>query len=179
MARGIRDGALRGRFRDPVSKPGGSDRALALVQEWTATAGLTLHPTKTRIVNATTDGFDFLGYRFERGQTIPTNEEHAEAQRHDPRQDEADIGGEPSGDHRTSNRRCEAGLNTSNTAIGRRFPRWTAGYGCGCEAYSENVWASREAAGERSSALAECILCQAGLYSLKAAHAMACQSSPR
>ena len=45
--------------------------ALALVQSWTAEAGLTLHPTKTRIVNATTDGFDFLGYRFEGGQRRP------------------------------------------------------------------------------------------------------------
>lgn len=28
--------------------------------EWTMGAGLTLHPTKTRIVNATAEGFDFL-----------------------------------------------------------------------------------------------------------------------
>jgi RNA-directed DNA polymerase len=27
-------------------------------------AGLSLHPTKTRVVNAVDDGFDFLGYRF-------------------------------------------------------------------------------------------------------------------
>jgi RNA-directed DNA polymerase len=48
-----------------------ADRALALVQHWTAEAGLTLHPTKTRIVDATEDGFDFLGYRFERGKRTP------------------------------------------------------------------------------------------------------------
>ncbi len=36
--------------------------ALAVVQEWTAQAGLTLHPTKTRLVNAAEDGFDFLGF---------------------------------------------------------------------------------------------------------------------
>ena len=40
-------------------------RALEQVQQWTAKAGLTLHPTKTRIVNAMADGFDFLGYRFQ------------------------------------------------------------------------------------------------------------------
>ena len=39
--------------------------------EWTQTAGLRLHPTKTCIVNATTSGFDFLGYHFERGQRWP------------------------------------------------------------------------------------------------------------
>jgi len=41
-----------------------AQRALALVQAWVAENGLTLHPTKTRIVNAATDGFDFLGYHF-------------------------------------------------------------------------------------------------------------------
>jgi RNA-directed DNA polymerase len=45
--------------------------ALAIVQQWTAEAALTLHPTKTRIVNATREGFDFLGYRFEGGQRRP------------------------------------------------------------------------------------------------------------
>lgn len=47
-------------------------RALALVQQWTAEAGLTLHPEKTRIVDATKHGgFDFLGYHFERGYRWP------------------------------------------------------------------------------------------------------------
>lgn len=46
-------------------------RALALVQEWTAGAGLKLHPEKTKIVNAQETSFDFLGYRFERGQRYP------------------------------------------------------------------------------------------------------------
>jgi RNA-directed DNA polymerase len=45
--------------------------ALALVQRWTAEAGLTLHPTKTRIVDASEEGFDFLGYRFEGGHRRP------------------------------------------------------------------------------------------------------------
>ena len=46
-------------------------RALETVQQGTAGAGLTLHPTKTRIVNAKEDGFDFLGYRFEGGTRRP------------------------------------------------------------------------------------------------------------
>jgi RNA-directed DNA polymerase len=41
-----------------------AERALAVMQAWTAQAGLTLHPTKTKIVDAVTEGFDFLGYRF-------------------------------------------------------------------------------------------------------------------
>jgi RNA-directed DNA polymerase len=45
--------------------------ALALVKEWTASAGLTLHPTKTRLVDERKDGFDFLGYHFEAGKRWP------------------------------------------------------------------------------------------------------------
>jgi RNA-directed DNA polymerase len=45
--------------------------ALTLVRRWTAEAGLTLHPTKTRIVDASEEGFDFLGYRFEGGHRRP------------------------------------------------------------------------------------------------------------
>ncbi len=45
--------------------------ALDLVQAWTAEAGLTLHPTKTRVVNANRSGFEFLGYRFEHGTRWP------------------------------------------------------------------------------------------------------------
>jgi RNA-directed DNA polymerase len=38
--------------------------ALELVRQWTTDNGLTLHPTKTKIVDVRTDGFDFLGYHF-------------------------------------------------------------------------------------------------------------------
>jgi RNA-directed DNA polymerase len=44
----------------------GAERALELVKAWVEANGLTLHPDKTRIVEATTESFDFLGYRFER-----------------------------------------------------------------------------------------------------------------
>jgi len=46
-------------------------RALAAVQAWAAEAGLTLHPTKTRIVAGEADGFDFLGYHFGYGRRWP------------------------------------------------------------------------------------------------------------
>ncbi len=49
-----------------------AQNALALVQQWTVEAGLTLHPDKTRIVDTSQpSGFDFLGYHFERGQRRP------------------------------------------------------------------------------------------------------------
>jgi len=51
--------------------PEEASQALAVVQEWTASAGLTLHPTKTRIVDAKEDAFEFLGYRFVKGRRFP------------------------------------------------------------------------------------------------------------
>jgi len=47
-------------------------QALSWVQDWTNSNGLSLHPEKTRIVDATIrGGFDFLGYHFERGYKWP------------------------------------------------------------------------------------------------------------
>ena len=49
-----------------------AEAALAAVREWVEAAGLTLHPTKTRIVDARQrGGFDFLGWHFERGHRWP------------------------------------------------------------------------------------------------------------
>jgi RNA-directed DNA polymerase len=45
--------------------------ALTVVRDWTEKAGLTLHPAKTRLVDAGIEGFDFLGYHFERGRRWP------------------------------------------------------------------------------------------------------------
>jgi RNA-directed DNA polymerase len=48
-----------------------AERVLTELQEWTAAAGLTLHPTKTRIVDARIEGFDFLGWHFRGGKKWP------------------------------------------------------------------------------------------------------------
>lgn len=49
-----------------------AQQALQAVRQWVEQAGLTLHPTKTRIVDASqAGGFDFLGYHFERGMRWP------------------------------------------------------------------------------------------------------------
>jgi RNA-directed DNA polymerase len=47
-----------------------AEAALALVKAWVAANGLTLHPEKTRIANCRKkgNGFELLGYRFERGR---------------------------------------------------------------------------------------------------------------
>jgi RNA-directed DNA polymerase len=47
-----------------------AEAALALVRTWVEANGLRLHPEKTRIANCRKkgNGFEFLGYRFERGR---------------------------------------------------------------------------------------------------------------
>ncbi len=44
-----------------------AQRALEAVRTWTTEVGLTLHPTKTRVVHIE-QGFDFLGYHFQGGE---------------------------------------------------------------------------------------------------------------
>ena len=72
--------------------------ALGQVRAWVKEAGLTLHPEKTRIVNASAPGgFDFLGYHFERGMKWPRSEEPEEAEGTDPGEDLTARRAEPEG----------------------------------------------------------------------------------
>ena len=48
-----------------------AEAALEKIQQWTAERGLTLHPTKTKIVHVHKDGFEFLGYRFIKHRRFP------------------------------------------------------------------------------------------------------------
>jgi RNA-directed DNA polymerase len=48
-----------------------AEAALVLVQQWVSDEELMLHPTKTKIVDARTEGFDFLGYRFRGKLKLP------------------------------------------------------------------------------------------------------------
>ena len=49
-----------------------AEAALARVRGWTDAHGLSLHPDKTKVVDASqAGGFDFLGYHFERGMKWP------------------------------------------------------------------------------------------------------------
>jgi len=48
-----------------------AEQALKTLRDWAEEAGLTVHPTKTRIVNAHSEGFDFLGWRFCGGKKWP------------------------------------------------------------------------------------------------------------
>jgi RNA-directed DNA polymerase len=48
-----------------------AQRALDVIRQWVAENGLILHPTKTKIVDARHEGFDFLGYRFIKHRRFP------------------------------------------------------------------------------------------------------------
>lgn len=49
-----------------------AQRALTALRRWTETTGVRLHPQKTRLVDVRQpEGFDFLGYHFERGYRWP------------------------------------------------------------------------------------------------------------
>jgi RNA-directed DNA polymerase len=48
-----------------------AEQALTKVKHWVEENGLMLHPTKTKVVDARTDGFDFLGYTFRGTLRVP------------------------------------------------------------------------------------------------------------
>jgi RNA-directed DNA polymerase len=50
---------------------------LEAVKRWVASAGLTLHPDKTRIADTQVESFEFLGYRFDRGRRFPRHKSMA------------------------------------------------------------------------------------------------------
>ena len=51
--------------------------ALELIRSWVESAGLTLHPTKTQIVDSRTKSFVFLGYSFRGDKIYPRRESFA------------------------------------------------------------------------------------------------------
>ena len=54
-----------------------AERALERVRQWVADNGLTLHPTKTQIVDARSEAFEFLGYRFRGDLRVPRTKSRA------------------------------------------------------------------------------------------------------
>jgi RNA-directed DNA polymerase len=48
-----------------------AEQALAEVRQWTAQAGLSLHPDKTRLIDTASESFEFLGFRFDKGRRYP------------------------------------------------------------------------------------------------------------
>jgi RNA-directed DNA polymerase len=160
--------------------PEEASRALAMVQDWTAAAGLTLHPTKTRIVNAKDDAFEFLGYRFVKDKRFPRAKSltklkdtiRAKTKRNSGRCLPAIIGllnptlrgwfGYFKHSHKATFKALDGWIRMRLRSILRRR-QGRRGRGRGSDHHRwRNAYFAKH-----------------GLYSLTAAHAMACQSSLR
>ena len=48
-----------------------AEQAMGYLRDWSGKAGLTVHPTKTRIVQVQSEGFDFLGWHFRGNKKWP------------------------------------------------------------------------------------------------------------
>ena len=116
-----------------------AERALALVQSWVVENELALHPTKTKIVDARTEGFDFLGYHF-RGELRLPREKSLQKFKDAVRLKTK----------RTNGRdlfcicarlssQCADGLRTSVIVTGEYSATWTAGYAGACAASCASV----------------------------------------
>ena len=155
-------------------------KALEMVRQWTAEAGLTLHPTKTRIVDARTDGFDFLGYRFQAGRRWP-RKKSLERLRATVREKTK----------RTSGQSLQATITDLNSTLRGWFEYFKH---CHRQTFPEiDRWIRmrlrsilRRRLGLRGRGRGadhqrwpNAFFAKQGLLSLKTAHAQACQPSPR
>ena len=160
--------------------PEEATRALAAVQAWTAAAGLTLHPTKTRIVDATEAGFEFLGYRFEKGRRYPrakSLQKLKDAIRAKTK--------------RTSGQCLRAIIDRLNPTLRGWFEYFKHSYQTTFRDLDgwirmrlRSILRKRQGRkgrgrGTGPSRWPNAFFAEHGLYSLKAAHALACQSSSR
>jgi len=158
-----------------------AQRALERVQQWTAQAGLTLHPDKSHIVDATQrGGFDFLGYHFERGLRWPRKKSLAkfkEAVRAKTK--------------RTNGQSLNIILTTVNRTLGGWFeyfkhsdPRTFAPLDGWVRMRLRSILRKRHAGQGRGGGndhrrWPNAYFAARGLFSLATAHATACQSSRR
>jgi RNA-directed DNA polymerase len=154
--------------------------ALAMVQAWTRERGLRLHPTKTKIVDAQSEGFEFLGYRFIKHRRFPRKKSLAkfkDAIRAKTRRTEgrslcmiiADLNRTLRGwfeyfkhSHRTTFPALDGWLRMRlRSILGKRHGRQGRGRGA-----DHQRWPNAYFAGQ-------------GLFCLTTAHALACQTSRR
>lgn len=157
-----------------------AEQALEQVRQWTAEAGLTLHPTKTRIVDSRIEGFAFLGYQFEDGTRRPREKSLKKLK---------DTVREKT--KRTNGQSLQAIITDLNATLVGWF-----GYFQHSHKYiftDLDSWIRmrlrsilRRRMGRRGRARGtdnrrwpNKYFAQRGLFCLKAAHAVACQSSPR
>ena len=161
--------------------PEEASQALAMVQDWTAAAGLTLHPTKSRIVNAKEDAFEFLGYRFEKsGKRYP----RAKSLKKLKDTIRATT-------KRTSGKCLRAIIGSLNPTLHGWFGYFKHSYKTTFESVDgyirmrlrsilrKRLGLDGRGRGADHHRWPNAFFAKQGLYSLQAAHALACQSSSR
>jgi RNA-directed DNA polymerase len=160
--------------------PEEASRALELVRSWVAENGLTLHPTKTKVVDARTDGFDFLGYHFEGGRRRPREKSLAKLK--------ATIRAKTRRTNGTSLAKIIASLNRTLRGWFEYFKhsrRWIFGRLDGMirrrlrSLLSRRQNRRKHGAGKENIRWPNAFFAKHGLFSLAEAHAMARQSSLR
>ena len=101
-----------------------AQQALQDVRQWVEQAGLTLHPTKTRIVDASqAGGFDFLGYHFERGMKWPREKSLAKFKETIRQKTKRTRSGSMKQIIEESNRTLRGWINYFKHSIRKNFPR--------------------------------------------------------
>lgn len=159
-----------------------AEGALAMVVEWTTGNGLTLHPTKTQIVDSRTSSFAFLGYEF-RGQKHWPRKKSLQKLRTTIRQKVPRKNGKSLGEiinsvnttlrgwfiyfqhstSRSSYRDLDGWVRMRLRSLLRRR---SGRHGPGCRLKDSQRWPNT-------------FFAEHGLFSLYTAHAKACQSSRR
>jgi len=92
-----------------------AENALETVRQWVGEAGLTLHPEKTRIVDAANPGgFDFLGWHFESGSKWPREKSVNDSRKHCEKEPEGTT---------TEPARHRAGTQPETEGMGAVFSR--------------------------------------------------------
>ena len=110
-----------------------AESALALVQQWVSDEELMLHPTKTKIVDARTEGFEFLLSL--PGQTkIAAEEKSYEIQRIGAGEDETHERADMPFICARLSRNGVAGSLAFAIVNGRYFAIWMAGFATACAA---------------------------------------------
>jgi RNA-directed DNA polymerase len=162
--------------------PEEASQALALVQDWTAAAGLTLHPTKTRIVDAKEDAFEFLGYRFEKSGTRRYPRAKSLKKLKDTLRAKT---------KRTTGKCLRAIIGSLNPTLHGWFGYFKHSYKTTFTALDgwirmrlrsilrKRLGLKGRGRGADHHRWRNAFFAEHGLYSLKAAHALACQSSQR
>jgi RNA-directed DNA polymerase len=100
-----------------------AQQALQEVRQWAEQAGLTLHPTKTRMVDASqAGGFDFLGYHFERGMKWPREKSLAKVKEAIRQKTKRTRSGSMKEIIEDNNRTLRGWINYFKHSIGNIFP---------------------------------------------------------